>query len=249
MKKIYFLGIDVAKDCCDFALLKANGSLLWKGQFNNNPASIMQWVNALKARQLDLKKILFGFEATGIYSRALLVSLEQCELAACQLNAAQVKYFGISVLRRTKNDPADAQLIARFLLERQPAPSRPLTAAQVQLKELVSAREALSIDLARERNRGEKYRILLNELHPVLTTQRIERLGQLKAWIKELDRVIAQLIHSEPSLRAQAQLLCSIPGIALCSAAKILSQLVNRKPELTHFQEDKIDPGGVRFSR
>ena len=205
MKKIYFLGIDVAKDCCDFALLKSNGSLLWRGQFNNNPASIRQWVNALKARQLDLKKILFGFEATGI-----------------------------SVLRRTKNDPADASLIARFLLERHPVPSRPLTAVQAQLKELVSTREALSIDLARERNRGEKYRTLLHELHPVLSAQRIERLGQLKAWIKELDQVIAQLIDSEPSLRAQAQLLCSIPGIALCTAAKILSQLAGKEFQSAH---------------
>lgn len=66
MKKLYFLGIDVAKDCCDFALLNAKGSRLWSAQFDNNPTSIKDWLTRLKARGLDLSQILFGCEATGV---------------------------------------------------------------------------------------------------------------------------------------------------------------------------------------
>src|SRR3981081_1141351 len=211
MKKSYFLGIDVAKASCDFALLKANGSCLWSGQFDNNPSSINRWLALLEARQLDLSKILFGFEATGVYSQTLLLVLQQFDLAGCQLNPAQIKYFGVSLNRRTKNDRADARLIARFLLERQPVATRALSPTEHQLKVLIHEREALAIDLTRK-----------------------ERLRKLKAWIKELDAAIKELIDSDPVLCVQAKLLCSIPGIALCSAAKILSQLAGKDFQSAH---------------
>jgi|GEM_PF-734810 len=234
MKKSYFLGIDVAKASCDFALLKANGSCLWSGQFDNNPSSINRWLALLEARQLDLSKILFGFEATGVYSQTLLLVLQQFDLAACQLNPAQIKYFGVSLNRRTKNDRADARLIARFLLERQPVATRALSPTEHQLKVLAHEREALAIDLTRERNRSEKHELLPIKVHGVLLKQRKERLHKLKAWIKDLDAVIKELIDLDPVLCAQAKLLCSIPGIALCSAAKILSQLAGKEFQSAH---------------
>jgi transposase len=234
MKKTYSLGIDIAKDCCDFALLKADGSRLWSAQFDNNPTSIKAWLKGLEARGFELSKILFGCEATGVYSQPLLLTLQHANIAVCLLNPARVKYFGVSILRRTKNDRADALLIARYLLERQPVPSRPLRPVEHQLKDLVHEREALSIDLARERNRAEKHRILPIKDHAVLINQRKERLNQLKTWIVDLDQAIKGLIDSEPALRAQARLLCSIPGIALCSAAKILSQLAGKEFQSAH---------------
>jgi transposase len=234
MKKSYFLGIDVAKDSCDFSVLKANGSCLWSGQFDNNPASIKRWLGSLEARQLDLSRILFGFEATGVYSQALLFVLQELDLAACQLNPAQIKYFGASHNRRTKNDPADARLIARFLLERHPVPTRALSATERQLKELVHERERLAVDLARERHRSEKHQLLPFKATGVLAKQRKERLKKFKAWIKVLDVAIQALIDSDPALRAQAKLLCSIPGIALCSAAKILSELAGKDFQSAH---------------
>jgi len=234
MKKSYFLGIDVAKNSCKFALLKANGSCLWSGQFENNSSSIQRWLALLGTRKLDRRKILFGFEATGVYSHALLLHLQQLELAACQLNPAQVKYFGVSVNRRTKNDPADARLIAYFLLERQPVATRTLNPIEHQLKVLVHEREALSIDLVRERNRAEKHALSPFKTPPMLAEQRAERLLKLKTWIKDLDAALKELIDSDPVLCAKAQLLCSIPGIAFCTAAKILSQVAGKEFQSAH---------------
>jgi transposase len=70
--------------------------------------------------------VLFGLEATGACSQRLLLNLQQANLAACLLNPSQVKYFGVSINRRTKTDRADALLIARFLLERHPVATRAL---------------------------------------------------------------------------------------------------------------------------
>jgi transposase len=235
MKKSYFPGIDVAKDCCELALLNAKGSRFWSAQFANNPTSIKILLKRLEARGLDLSKILFGFEATGVYSQALLLTLPQANIAVCLLNPARVKYFGVSMLRRTKSDRADALLIAEYLLERQPVASRPLRPVEHQLKALVHEREVLSVDLARERNRADKLRILSFKDSPaVLLNQSKARLSQFKTWLGELDLAIKNLIDSDPALRTQAPLLCSIPGIAWCSAAKILSQLAGKEFQSAH---------------
>src|SRR4030081_1363225 len=47
-------------------------------------------------------------------------------LAVSELNPAQVKFFGISYNKRTKNDSLDAKLIALYCLERRPMATRPL---------------------------------------------------------------------------------------------------------------------------
>lgn len=233
MKKHYFLGIDVAKDCCDFALLDAQGAKLCSGRFDNRPAAMVRWRKNLAAGGLDLSKVLFGLEATGVYSQGLLRSLQQANLRACQLNPAQVKYFGISLNRRTKTDQADALLIARFLLERQPVATRPLRAVEHQLKELVSAREARGKDLVREGNRREKQQHLAG-VHPLLAQQAKQRIEQLQRCLNQLDQAIKELIEADPALHHQAQLLCSIPGIALCSAAKVLAQLAGKEFQSAH---------------
>ncbi len=152
---------------------------------------INRFVDSLKSRKFDLKRVLFGLEATGIYSQRLLGSLQQLQLAACLLNPAQVKYFGISKLRRSKNDSCDALLIAHYLLERRPAATKPLSTAEAQLKELVVARESLCSDLVRQKNRREKHRLLSDKLPAIVLQQGLERIKQFKLWINQLDHQIA----------------------------------------------------------
>jgi len=82
---------------------------------NNNPTSIEQLLTQLPTRHFKLKQIHFGLEATGVYGKALVAALHRAGLAVSVLNSAQVKFFALSVLRRTKNDTLDAELIARFL--------------------------------------------------------------------------------------------------------------------------------------
>jgi transposase len=155
-KKSYFMGIDVAKASFDFCLLSNNGSRLWKGQWSNNPTGIEQFLTQLQARPFKLKQIHFGLEATGVYGKALVEALHQAGLALSVLNPAQVKFFALSVLRRTKNDRVDAEIIARFCLERKPPATRPLRSVEEQLKVLVHERDSRVAEQSRERNRAKK---------------------------------------------------------------------------------------------
>src|ERR1700758_692152 len=156
MKKRYFMGIDVAKATFDFCLLSSTEGWLWRGQFSNDAHGIARFLAQLPAPSRKPAQIHFALEATGVYGKALVAALHQAGLAVSVLNPAQVKYFAFSVLRRTKNDTVDAEIIARFCRERKPLATRPLRPIEEQLKVLVHERESRVGEQTRERNRAKK---------------------------------------------------------------------------------------------
>jgi transposase len=162
------------------------------------------------------------------YGKRLAAALHQRQLTLSVLNPAQVKFFALSVLRRTKNDRVDAGVLARFCLERKPLATRPLRWVEEQLKVLVRERESRNNELVREQNRLKKdpYQIALPQL---IAGQRRNRLAQLQHQLAQLDAAINSLIHSDPIFKAHSQLLCSIPGIAQLTAAKLLSELAGKE--------------------
>ena len=107
-----FLGIDIAKDKFDAALLLENKfktksfSNTTKG-FNN----LLYWIN-----KYPLSELHICMEATGIYGEKLSYLLKDKGLKISVVNPARIKGFGQSELSRNKTDEADAKLIARFLL-------------------------------------------------------------------------------------------------------------------------------------
>lgn len=228
MKKRYFMGIDLAKASFDFCLLSKNGSRLWQGRLSNESCGIKEFLSQLRARGWKLSQIHFGLEATGVYGKALIAALHQASLAVSVLNPAQVKFFALSVLRRTKNDTVDAQIIARFCLERKPLATRPLRPIEEQLKLLVHERESRVGEQIRERNRAKKDPYHL-ELPQLISRQRRQRLEQLKGEITQLEAAIFGLVEADPYLSRQSKLLCSIPGIAQLTAAKVLAELAGKE--------------------
>jgi transposase len=155
MKKRYFMGIDIAKATFDFCLLSTDGALLWRGRFSNDSSGIKQFLAQLGAGRWKPSLIHFALESSGVYGKALIAALHQVSLAVSVLNPAQVKYFAFSVLRRTKNDRVDAEIIARFCLERKPIANRPLRPVEEQLKLLVHERDSRVGEQNRERSRAK----------------------------------------------------------------------------------------------
>jgi transposase len=228
MKKRYFMGIDLAKATFDFCLLSSSGRCLGRGQCHNDALGIERFLAQLRSCGWKLSQIHFGLEATGVYGKALMAALHQGGLALSVLNPAQVKYFAFSVLRRTKNDRVDAQIIARFCRERKPLATRPLRPSEEQLKVLVHERESRVGEQTRERNRAKKDPFQ-TQLPTLIRRQRQQRLKQLAKEIAQLDAAIDSLIASDECLKAQRQLFCSIPAIAAVTAAKLLAELAGKE--------------------
>jgi len=228
MKKRYFMGIDIAKATFDFCLLSRDGALLWRGRFSNDSSGIKQFLAQLGAGRWKPSLIHFALESSGVYGKALIAALHQVSLAVSVLNPAQVKYFAFSVLRRTKNDRVDAEIIARFCLERKPIANRPLRPVEEQLKLLVHERDSRVGEQNRERSRAKNDPFQI-ELPSLISRQRQHRLKQLEKEITQLDAALNELIASDEYLNTQSQLLCSIPGIAQTTAAKLLSELAGKE--------------------
>lgn len=228
MKKRYFMGMDIAKASFDFCLLSSHAAVLWRGRFSNDANGIRQFLAQLQAGRWKPSLIHFGLESSGVYGKALIRALQLGGFAVSVLNPAQVKFFAFSVLRRTKNDRADAQIIARFCLERKPLATRALRPVEEQLKLLVHERDSRVAEQIRERNRAKKDPFQI-ELPSLISRQRQHRLKQLQKEICQLDRAINGLIASDEYLKTQSKLLCSIPGIAENTAAKLLSELAGKE--------------------
>ena len=206
MKKGYFMGIDVAKISFDFSLLSKEGALLWRGHWDNEPQAIEGFLAQLRTRGWKFSQLHVGLESSGVYGNKLLAALHEAGLAVSVLNPAQVKFFAVSVLRRTKNDRVDAGIIARFCLERKPLSTRPLRRVEEQLKLLVHERESRVAEQTRERNRAKKdpFQIALPCL---ICRQRLHRLKQLQIEIRQLDCAINELIANDEYLKTQTSVL------------------------------------------
>lgn len=199
----HILGIDVAKLKLDVALRLPNGKWCQR-QVDNTPAgfaALSAWL--AKRAVVDLHVCL---EATGTYGDAVAEFLVEAGHRVSIVNPAQIKKFGDASLVRTKTDPVDARLIARFCLAQNPESWTPPPPAVRELRALVARREALISMRTQEHNRL----LVANE---VVREGIQSHLGQLEKAITEVETAIRQKIDDDPDLKNQRELLDSIPGV------------------------------------
>jgi len=158
-------------------------------------------------------------EATGSYSQPLALFLSEHLALVSVVNPQAIKAFGQIKLRRSKTDPADARLIARFCLKEHPQPWVVPSAVQQKLAALVRRVAALQQMQTAENNR-------LGQCLDADTAKSLRsHLCWLKAEEKRVNTQIEELARSEPELKEKVALLESIPGIGLKSAAALLAEL------------------------
>jgi len=210
------IGIDVAKETLDVFLI--NGSQQSYKQFGNDPAGYRQLVAWLKQKRVDQAHACL--EATGQYSDGVAEYLYQQGLAVSVVNPARIKAYGNSKLRRNKTDKAEAELIALFCAEQNPAPWTPPPAHFKELQALVRRLDDLQVNLDQEGNRlksGTKSTTVIDGLKAHIAFLQ-EQIGQVK-------RAIKDHIKQHPELQKQQELLISIPGIGELTAAKLLGEV------------------------
>ena len=214
------LGIDISKLKFDACLVRDGGRLRHK-VFPNSPAGFAQlsaWLVKQKAEQVHA-----CLEATGAYSEALATYLHDAGHTVSVVNPAQIKAYAQSRLSRAKTDKADATLIAQFCAERRPPRWSPLPREVRELQALARRLDSLLEMRQMEQNRLD-----------VAGTQAVKE--SLSEHIAFLDREVARAqglirshIDAHPGLRAQRELLVSIPGVGKTTAAKLLSEIMDVK--------------------
>ncbi|OYW20544.1 MAG: IS110 family transposase [Burkholderiales bacterium 12-64-5] len=217
----FWVGIDVSKRKLDVAALDER-SKLKTHVFANDAKGHAQLVPWLQGRGLRPDNAHICLEATGPYSESLAIVLADGGWPVSVVNPAQVKGFAQSELSRNKTDRADAALLARFCAAMRPALWQPPAPEYRHLRALVDRLQALKDMHQQETNRLEAHRFTGQD-DLVASVQ--QHLDWLRTSIEALQRQIDDHIDGHPTLRRDAELLQSIPGVGDVTIAKVLAYI------------------------
>lgn len=207
------VGIDIAKKKFDVALLL--GEKGKSGTFHNTPAGFAMFARWLTKHGVERTHACM--EATGTYGEDLALYLYRAGHVVSVVNPAKIKGFAQSELSRTKTDKTDAALIARFCHAMKPEPWQPPAPEVKKLQALVRRLEELNGMLTQERNR-------LATADEVVKPSIEGGIRHLREDIKNTQRLISEHIDQNSKLRANRDLLQSIPGIGPTTSAMVLAE-------------------------
>lgn len=218
---IMTFGIDISKDWLDVGRFpEAPGA-----RFANTAAghaALLAWLGGIEAEEGGPgEEGRIVFEATGAYHRGLVRALEEAGRRYCKVNPRRARRFAQAAGRLAKTDRIDALMLARMGQVLELAPEAPRGEMQGEINALSSARLAL----VKDRNAVAARRAATG--HALVLGQLDRRQAAIEADIAELDAALAAL-EADAGLRARAEVLVSIPGLGVVSAATILAGI----PEL-----------------
>lgn len=215
------LGIDIAKLKFNVCLIREDGRLKHKA-FANTQAGFAQlsaWLAANGAAQVHA-----CLEATGTYGEALATYLADASHQVSVINPAAIKAYAGCQLSRTKTDKVDAELIARFCLTQRPPVWTPDPPQIRALQALVRRLDALI-----EMHTMEQNRLAAGALTAAVEHSLRDHLRYLDAEIKRTESAIKEHIGNHPTLKADRDLLLSIPGIGEATTARLLAEIDFRR--------------------
>ena len=219
--KEHFVGIDVAKDWIDVAVLGEKRTR----QFTNAKKGIrelVRWMNQLKPK-------LIVVEATGGYEEALVLALFEAGLPVALVSPQRVRQYARARGRLAKTDPLDAQLLAEYGKAIQPRLFVGKSEERKQLSALVGRRNQLNAMLQAEKNR-------LRAQSGTIRSSLEKVMACLQAELKQMDQEIHALLQQHTHLQAQEKLLRTAKSIGAVTAATLLADL----PELGQLDRQEV---------
>lgn len=214
------VGIDVSKKKLDVALL-LDGKTKSK-VIDNSPGGYQALLDWLQRQKAPMATLHVCMEATGVYYERLALTLYDSGIKVSVVNPGCIKGFGRSENIRNKNDVVDAGLIARYCRAMAPSAWAPPPLEQRQLRAWTLRVESLKEIRQQEENRMEA-------LNVSGLTDVASHVQQHVAWLTdEIAKLEAQIndhIDRHPGLKHDADLITSIPGVGMTTAARVLGQV------------------------
>lgn len=208
------LGIDIAKRKFDCALLLEQR--FRTKVFENNASGIeacLRWIGHHVATPVHA-----CIEATGPYAQALAEALHDAGHTVSLINPARSRAFCDSLGVRSKTDAVDARSLAHLCQALKPERWIPAPRHVRELQELVRRLDALIQMRTQESNR-------LAVAHEAVRGSIEQMLAALDQHIEIIKQEIAKHIDQHPDLKAQHDLLDSVPGIGPATSAWLIAEL------------------------
>lgn len=219
------VGLDVSKDQVHVAVHPTGTT--W--QSGTTPRQLTRLAERLRT----LTPTLVVLEATGGYEQPVVAALSAADLPVSLVAPTRVRAFAHATGLLAKTDHLDAQVLARFAQQVQPA-VRPLPdATQRGLMLLVQRRRQLLEFLGAEEQRLEQQALFPHS--PILSSL-LALVAHLRAQLADLDRELTAYVQAHPQWDETHALLRSLPGIGPITAATLLAEL----PELGTLTRQQI---------
>jgi transposase len=219
-----FVGVDVAKNKFDVALEINNRCI--QECFSNDKKGYRAFSKWLAK---NTTQPWVCMEATGHYSELIADYLFSQQVRTSVVNPLQIKSFARARLSRNKTDQLDARLIANYCEKMLPRTFISRSESHKALKELTNLLDMLKA----------QHTQLANQLHSAQNEGVKKNIRKIiKTLEKEIERVeklIAELIRSNPLLNENMALITSIPGVGKLTAYKVLSHV----PDMNCFANAK----------
>lgn len=219
--KEHFVGIDVAKDWFDMAVLGEENTV----QLANTKSGIAKLVKRMKVLIPDLIVV----EATGGYEEALVLALFEASLPVALVSPQRVRQYARAKGRLAKTDQLDAYLLAEYGQKIQPRLFVGKSEERKQLSVLVGRRNQLNAMLQAEKNR-------LRTQSGTIRSSLEKVIDCLETQLHQMEKEIRTLFQQHIDLQTQEKLLRTAKSIGPVTAATLLADL----PELGQLDRQEI---------
>lgn len=216
------LGIDISKDKLDYAL-KHHNELTYQGEIPNTLEGLKTLKKVLKKLKIDLSKILFCCENTGIYNSPLLLFVGENKINLwLEIPYAIKNTLGLA---RGKNDKADAERIATYAHRYQDKfrpwtpPKKSITKLQILWKR---RKTVLKLSTQLKQNLNE-----IKDMQGKTAYNEAKKSFQntLKSMEKDLKKIEADLketLKSDKDLQRLHTVITSVPGVGTVTAIYLI---------------------------
>ena len=210
---LFHVGIDISKLKLDVNLLDSQTLQSEHFVIENTQKAIIEFIKILKKKKIDLDKILFCCENTGIYTNHLSYQLSTMLLDLWIVPAIEIKRSkGIS---RGKTDKSDAKDISFYSFRNiDKIHLFTLVESDIQkLKLLHSEREKVVKSLLLLETTKENIEFTSKEIYKEVAVINQSLVNNIKKSLIKIETRIKQIIKSNEELNKQSKLIKSIPGI------------------------------------
>jgi len=219
--KRWYVGVDVSAR--ELVVAISDGREAMMAEVSNDAAGHERLQARLRALPAPATICL---EASGTYSLdvALALARAKANWQVSLVNPRLARRFAESLGMRSKTDPVDARMLARYAERMQPEPWQAPGAARLRLRSITRTIAALVRQCVQHKNR--QHALSASTALPTLLVRELEaQVAYLEKRIRHLRRQARSLIERHPELLRRWQHLQTIPGIGEASGLAILGEL------------------------
>jgi transposase len=225
---------------------------LKSSEFNNDEKGYKKMEEWLNQSGIELKDLHFTMEATGVYYESIANYLYNKKYLVHVVLPNKAKKYAESLDNKSKNDKLDSKVLGRLGVERKLVLWKPADPFYKELKELTRERTRLVKMRTTYKNRRHA---LKHSYQPnKKTVERVEEvIDFLEKKEKEVETDIVTLLKANPEKKEKIDLLVSIPGVGVITAATIAAEtdgfamILNSKQLTSYAGLDVVEHSSGKF--